>query len=208
MKSAQLQGSTMQATKGHTRNITIVAVACPVAFLVTGLCSCRNGEKDMARTTVPADVATIQVRSSAFEEGGMIPKQYACDGEDVSPPLSWESGPEGTRSIALIVDDPDAPRGTFVHWVLYDLRGNTRELPENTPRDKTLSDGARQGVNSASRIGYMGPCLPSGTHRYFFKVYALDAMTNLPPGKSKADLLQAMKGHILAQGQIMGTYKK
>jgi len=155
-----------------------------------------------------ANVATIQVMSSAFEEGGMIPRQYTCDGEDVSPPLSWESGPEGTKSFALIADDPDAPRGTFVHWVLYDLPANVRELPEDMPRDKILSNGARQGINDGGDFGYMGPCPPSGTHRYFFKVYALNTHVNLPPGKRKADLLEIMEGHILAQGQIMGRYKR
>lgn len=181
---------------------------CLVAAMAMGLGSCRNGEKNMARTTMETDIETIQVMSSAFEEGNAIPQKYACDGQDISPPLSWEAGPEGTRSIALIADDPDAPRGTFVHWVLYDLPGNARELPENTARDRTLPNGAKQGVNSGGKIGYMGPCPPSGTHRYFFKVYALDAMTNLPPGKNKADLLKTLEGHILAQGQIMGTYKK
>ncbi len=162
----------------------------------------------MARTTMETDVETLQVRSSAFREGGMIPQKYACDGEDISPPLSWEAVPEGTRSIALIMDDPDAPRGTFVHWVLYDLPANVRELPENVPGDENLSSGARQGRNSLGKIGYGGPCPPSGTHRYFFKVYALDAQTNLAPGKTKEDLLKTMEGHILAQGQIMGRYKK
>jgi Raf kinase inhibitor-like YbhB/YbcL family protein len=106
------------------------------------------------------------------------------------------------------VDDPDAPGGTFVHWVLYDLSANVRELPENLPRDKTLPNGAKQGMNGFRTLGYSGPCPPSGTHRYFFKVYALDTATDLPPGKSKADLLKTMEGHILAQGQIMGTYKR
>ena len=146
--------------------------------------------------------------SSAFEEGEAIPRQYTCQGDDISPQLSWEAGPEGTKSIAVIVDDPDAPGGTFVHWVLYDLPGNTRELPEGLPRDKTLPNGAKQGTNSSKKLGYSGPCPPSGTHRYFFKVYALDVQTNLPPGKTKADLLKTVEGHILAQGQIMGTYKK
>jgi Raf kinase inhibitor-like YbhB/YbcL family protein len=199
----------MQALEQHARRRrAMIAVVCPVAMVVMGHCSCRNGENDMARMTVETDVETIQVRSPAFEEGGTIPRQYACDGEDVSPPLIWEPGPEGTRSIALIVDDPDAPRGTFVHWVLYDLPGHTQELPENMPRDKTLPNGAKQGPNGSGKIGYMGPCPPSDTHRYFFRVYALDAMTNLQPGKSKADLLEIMEAHILAQGQIMGTYKR
>jgi len=162
----------------------------------------------MARTTMETDVETIQVLSSAFKEGGMIPQQYACDGEDTSPPLSWESVPEGTRSIAVIADDPDAPGGTFVHWVLYDLPANVRELPESLPKEETPPSGGTQGKNSFGKIGYGGPCPPSGTHRYFFKVYALNARTNLAPGKSKEDLLETMEGHVLAQGQIMGRYKK
>ncbi len=154
------------------------------------------------------DVATMQVMSSAFKEGGAIPRQYTCDGEDISPPLSWESGPEGTKSFVLIADDPDAPRRTFVHWVLYDLPASTRELPEDMARDKILSNGARQGINDGGDFGYMGPCPPSGTHHYFFKIYALNTQVNLPPGKRKADLLEVMEGHILAQGQIMSTYSR
>jgi Raf kinase inhibitor-like YbhB/YbcL family protein len=181
-------------------------IVCLVAVFAMGPFSCRNGENDMARTTAARDIATIEVMSSAFEEGAPIPQRYTCDGEEISPPLNWGSAPEGTRSIVLIADDPDAPRGTFVHWVLYDLPANARELPENTPRDKILPNGARQGVNDGGDFGYMGPCPPSGTHRYFFKVYALDTRVDLPPGKRKADLLKAMEGHILAQGQTMGKY--
>ena len=161
----------------------------------------------MAETTQKQD-GEIQVLSTAFEEGGMIPPQYTCDGQDISPPLSWQSIPEGTRSIALIADDPDAPMGTFVHWVLYDLPADVRELQENVPDAKTLSNGAKQGANGFGRIGYGGPCPPSGTHRYFFKIYALDTATNLLPGQKKAQLLRAMEGHILAQGQIMGKYQR
>jgi Raf kinase inhibitor-like YbhB/YbcL family protein len=172
------------------------------------LFSCKNGEKEMAGTTGQTDVAVIQVRSAAFEDAGMIPQEYTCDGENISPPLSWESVPAGSRSIALIVDDPDAPSGTFVHWVLYDLPADARELPENLPAEETLSNGARQGANDFGEIGYGGPCPPSGTHRYFFKIYALDAETGLSPGQTKAQLLRAMEGHILAQGQIVGKYHR
>lgn len=161
----------------------------------------------MAQTT-QKEGGKIQVSSTAFQEGGMIPPQYTCDGADVSPPLSWQSIPEGTRSIALIADDPDAPMGTFVHWVLYDLPADVRELQEDVPDAKTVPNGAKQGANGFGRIGYGGPCPPSGTHRYFFKIYALDTATNLPPGQKKAQLLKAMEGHILAQGQIMGKYKR
>jgi Raf kinase inhibitor-like YbhB/YbcL family protein len=162
----------------------------------------------MASPTTQTEIMTIKVSSPAFQDGGMIPEPYTCDGDDISPPLHWEAAPEGTQSLALICDDPDAPRGTFVHWVLYDLPAEAHELPENVPDDKTLANGANQGTNDFRRIGYGGPCPPSGTHRYFFKVYALDRKTNLPPGQTKDKLLQAMEGHILAQGQIMGRYQR
>jgi len=150
----------------------------------------------------------IQMTSSAFAESGMIPPKYTCDGQDVSPPLKWESVPEGTRSIALICDDPDAPMGTFVHWVLYNVPADVRELPENVPAEATLSNGAKQGTSDFGTTGYGGPCPPGGTHRYFFKIYALDAPVELSAGATKAELLGAMEGHILAQGRLMGKYKR
>jgi len=150
----------------------------------------------------------IQMTSSAFAESGMIPPKYTCDGQDVSPPLKWESVPEGTRSIALICDDPDAPMGTFVHWVLYNVPADVRELPENVPAEATLWNGAKQGTSDFGTTGYGGPCPPGGTHRYFFKIYALDAPVELSAGATKAELLGAMEGHILAQGRLMGKYKR
>ena len=150
----------------------------------------------------------ITVTSSAFAEGGLIPSKYTCDGEDISPPLEWDSVPDGTKSVALICDDPDAPMGTFVHWVLYNLPADTRELPENMPCDGVLPDGARQGTTDFGRAGYGGPCPPGGTHRYFFKLYALDTLIDLPPGVRKAHLVRAIEGHILAKGQLMGRYKR
>ena len=152
---------------------------------------------------------TIKISSSAFAEGGLIPPKYACDGQDVSPPLAWDSAPGGTKSVALICDDPDAPMGTFVHWVLYNLPAETTELPEDVPRQAALSDGARQGKNDFGRIGYGGPCPPGGTHRYYFKIYALDAVIDPDrPGLTKANILKAMKGHILGEGQLMGKYTR
>ena len=152
---------------------------------------------------------TIQVTSTAFEEGGTIPTKYTCDGDDVSPPLSWTSLPEGTKSIALIFDDPDAPVGTWVHWVLYGLPLDSTGLPEAVPTQKILADGAKQGINDFRKIGYGGPCPPKGpAHRYFFKVYALDSEIELEAGATKKELLKAMQGHILAQGQLMGKYKR
>jgi hypothetical protein len=150
----------------------------------------------------------IKIESSAFKEGGMIPVKYTCDGEDVSPPLKWGDLPTGTKSIALIADDPDAPVGTWVHWVLYNLPSDLRALPENLPPKKTLEDGAVHGTSDFKRPGYGGPCPPGGTHRYFFKIYALDKKMDLAPGATKAQLVNAMEGHILDSGQLMGKYKR
>jgi len=150
----------------------------------------------------------ISITSMAFEEGGMIPRKYTCDGADVSPPLAWTGVSEGAKTIALISDDPDAPVGTWVHWVLFNLPAAEKGLPEAVPPDKELKNGAKQGRNDFRRIGYGGPCPPGGTHRYFFKLYALDIVLNLPVGATKAELLKAMEGHILAQGQLMGKYRR
>jgi len=146
----------------------------------------------------------IQLSSSAFDEGEPIPVKYTCDGEDVSPPLRWSGVPAGTRSLALIADDPDAPRGTFVHWILFGIPPQTTELVEG----QQLS-GVAQGRNDFGRTGYGGPCPPRGNpHRYFFKLYALDTDLQLPPGATKQDLLRAMEGHIIAEGQLMGVYQR
>jgi Raf kinase inhibitor-like YbhB/YbcL family protein len=162
----------------------------------------------MADPAAQTEIATIRVTSPAFQEGQTIPLQYTCDGDSISPPLNWEAVPEGTQSIALILDDPDAPGGTFVHWVLYDLPADLEGLPENLPAGKGLPIGGEEGVNSTKKTGYAGPCPPRGTHRYFFKVYALDTKLNLPAGETKERLLEAMEGHILGQGQLMGRYKR
>ena len=150
----------------------------------------------------------LMVKSSAFKEGEMIPKKYTCDGEDISPPLSWEGVPDGTKSIAIICDDPDAPMGTWVHWVLFNLPPGTNTLSEAVPPEAVLENGARHGINDFRKLGYGGPCPPGGTHRYYFKIYALDIVLGLQSGASKADLLKAMEGHVLSEGQIMGRYKR
>jgi len=150
----------------------------------------------------------IKITSSVFEEGGMIPEKYTCDGIDVSPPLAWASVPESTKTLALICDDPDAPMGTWVHWVLFNLPASINELPESVPTDEELENGAKQGRNDFRRIGYGGPCPPSGTHRYYFKLYALDTEINLEAGAKKSQLMESMEGHILAEGQLMGRYKR
>ncbi len=150
----------------------------------------------------------IKITSSAFADGGLIPAKYTCDGADVSPPLQWDAVPEGTRSIALICDDPDAPMGTWVHWILFNLPSDAKELAQNIPTEETLPNGAKQGVNDFGRVGYGGPCPPGGTHRYFFKIYALDTEVGLEAGADKRQLLKTMEGHILEQGQLVGKYKR
>jgi Raf kinase inhibitor-like YbhB/YbcL family protein len=150
----------------------------------------------------------IKITSTAFAEASMIPKRYTCDGEDVSPPLAWTGVPEATRSLALICDDPDAPMGTWVHWVLFNIPAEVKGLPTNVPPKKVIESGAKHGLNDFRKFGYGGPCPPGGTHRYYFKLYALDTELELEPGITKAQLLKAMEGHALAQGQLMGRYKR
>lgn len=151
----------------------------------------QEGESEMA----------IQMVSAAFTEGSGIPKKHTCDGEDISPQLGWSGVPQGTKSLALIMDDPDAPGRVFVHWVLFDIPASLTELPEGT------TGSGIAGTNNFRRTGYNGPCPPAGSnHRYFFKLYALDQELKLAAGASKADLEEAMQGHILASGQLMGKY--
>ncbi|MDH7599598.1 MAG: YbhB/YbcL family Raf kinase inhibitor-like protein [Sedimentisphaerales bacterium] len=150
----------------------------------------------------------MKVTSTAFADGGIIPSKYTCDGQDISPPLQWEGVPSGARSIAIISNDPDAPVGTWVHWVIWNIPPTATGLPEALPRDPKLPDGARQGINDFGRPGYGGPCPPSGTHRYYFKVYALDTLLDLPTTARKPDLLKAMQGHVLAEGMLMGRYSR
>ena len=151
---------------------------------------------------------TIHLTSSAFANDAMIPGKYTCTGEDVSPPLAWSGIPTGTQSLALIVDDPDAPSKVWTHWVLFNLPASTAWLAENVPPQPTLPDGAKQGTNDFHKIGYGGPCPPSGTHHYHFHLYALDDAVGLAPGASKQDLLDAMQGHVIDEGELIGLYKK
>ena len=149
----------------------------------------------------------FKIESPAFENGKTIPKKYTCDGEDISPPLRWHDVPPETKSLALICDDPDAPLMTWVHWVIYCIPPSKNELEEGIPKNETLSWGGKQGKNSWGKIGYGGPCPPGRKpHRYYFRLYALDAMLDLPPGLKKKDLLKKMEGHVIGQAEIMGKY--
>lgn len=151
----------------------------------------------------------LTLTSLAFKEGETVPKQFTCEGSDKSPALKWSDAPAGTQSFVLIMDDPDAPVGTWDHWVLFDLPAETSELPEGMSMDAELSSGAKHGLNSWKRPGYGGPCPPPGSpHRYFFKLYALDKKLGLPASSRKFDVEKAMKGHILAEAKLMGKYAR
>lgn len=173
-------------------------------LLVILISACSSTQTPAKETTAPTEAAvTMEFKSDAFANGQSIPMKYTCTGNNVSPALTWNNAPSGTQSFALIVDDPDAPAGTWVHWVLYNIPAGTTELPESADPSSFSA-----GKNSAGHMSYDGPCPPSGTHRYFFKLYALDSTLSLSPGATKEQLLDAMKGHILAQGELMGTFSK
>ncbi len=150
---------------------------------------------------------SLAITTTAFSQGGAIPKIHTCDGADSSPELSWSGVPAGVRSFALIADDPDAPVGTWTHWIIWNIPPQATHLPGGVAKDATLSDGTRQGRNDFQRLGYGGPCPPPGKpHRYFFRPYALDATLDLRAGAGRDELERAMKGHVLAQGELMGRY--
>lgn len=170
-----------------------------ILISVIGLSACRASEPP----SPTGDAATLALESSAFAPGEAIPVRFTCDGDDLSPPLAWAEPPPGTESLALIFDDPDAPAGTWVHWVLFSIPATARSLPEGA------AGTGLQGTNSWGRDGYGGPCPPSGsTHTYVFRLYALDATLDLAPGASKEALLDAVQGHVLAEGQLTGTYAR
>jgi Raf kinase inhibitor-like YbhB/YbcL family protein len=192
------------------------AIAACLGFLTVG---CWRGD------SLPAEDPsrlTITLRSAAFSDGGLIPKAHTCDGEDRSPPLEWSGVPGTARSLALICDDPDAPMGTFSHWVLFNLPPRVQALPEGDSAAATITAPASEpggasgaeaprpqpGKNDFGKLGYGGPCPPSGTHRYIFRLYALDTRLGLTSSATRADVLQASRGHILAEGRLMGRYAR
>ena len=151
----------------------------------------------------------IELKTTSFTPGGFIPKRFTCEAADVSPALAWTDPPLGTQSFAIIEDDPDAPSGTFVHWLVYDLPAAYRKLPEALSGNDQMPGGGRQGTNDFSRTGYSGPCPPPGRpHRYFIRLYALDAKLNLRPAATRKELDAAMQGHILAQAELMGRFQR
>lgn len=189
----------------------LIAVAALCAFIFA--VSCASPTQTVSPQGHPG--ATVQdqkkieiaVTSTAFKEGEPIPRQHTCQGINISPPLEWTATP-GAKTLAIVCDDPDAPGGAWTHWLVYNLPAATIGLIENMPAQDKVAGGGMQGTNDFGKIGYGGPCPPSGTHHYFFRLYALDAELPLKPGATKDQLLKAMEGHILAQGQLMGTYSR
>ncbi len=188
-----------------------IAAGLSLLLFSQGGCQGKKGaeESGVKEGEMKSSVEELTLISPAFDVGAAIPVRYTCDGEDVSPPLKWNDPPGSTTAFALVCDDPDAPMGTWVHWVIYDIPPSARGLGEGVPQYGELEDGSRQGRNDFKHIGYDGPCPPPGKpHRYFFKLYALDTPTGLEAGADKKKLLKAIKGHILAEGQLMGKYKR
>ena len=176
------------------------------AMLLVGLVTAGCSQEPKSAT---GHVTKIPLASAAFADGQPIPVKYTADSLDISPPLAWTNGPAGTKSFALFVDDSDAPAGTWVHWVIYDMPPTTAKLAEDQFKLAQFKSGAKQGLNDFKKTGYNGPVPPPGkAHRYYFKLYALNAMTGLAPGATKADLLKAMDGHVLGEGKLMGTYQR
>jgi len=192
------------------KGIAILAVL----VLLSAACACgeKRDESDSVEnnTVESVEEATmaIELTSVAFEEGDTIPTKYTCDGENISPPLAWGNVPPGTHSLAIICDDPDAPSKTWVHWVLFNIPQEATRLPEGIANAEILNNHARHGVNDFGKYGYGGPCPPSGTHRYVFKIFALDSKLNLTGKVSKQQIETAMQGHILGGGQLIGVYSR
>jgi Raf kinase inhibitor-like YbhB/YbcL family protein len=196
----------MDAHDTAPRMVTVLSSLATLFALV--LAGCGQSPTPTSVVEEGGQAMAFEVMSSAFAQGEPIPVKYTCDGDDISPPLAWGDPQEGVESFTLINDDPDAPVGTWVHWVLFNLPADARSLPERVPPDAELPDGSRHGQNSWRRLGYGGPCPPSGTHRYFFKIYALDTSLQLEPGADKKQVLEAMAGHILAEAELMGVYSR
>lgn len=192
----------------------LIVIGC--SLVIVGSAGCRR--KDPLPAEDPARL-TITLTSTAFQDGGMIPQTFTCDGSDRSPPLEWRGVPEKARSLVLICDDPDAPMGTWSHWVVFNLAPTVKSLKVGVPPDELIARDApktdddrmpkaRQGTNDFGKLGYGGPCPPSGTHRYFFRLYALDIDLELGSSAKRGEVLEAIKGHILAEGRLMGKYKR
>ncbi len=185
--------------------LTTALILLSVGLLVAG---CRS--ETSPQPSSPSGTATsgLTLDSPAFAQGEPIPRAYTCDGDDISPPLTWTDPPADTVTFALVMEDPDAPGGTWEHWVIFDVPGDASGLPEAIPPEPRLPDGSVQGLNSWGRVGYGGPCPPGGRHRYFFRLYALDTRLELGADTTAAQLMEALEGHVLARAELMGVYSR
>lgn len=201
----------LQVALGRRGRSLFVAAICAALGLTAVACNVTPGATIPPEQTASQNVGTagFLLSSDRLEAGEAIPTRFTCDGENVSPRLSWSGAPDGTIVFALIMDDPDAPSGVFTHWVLFNLPANVHSLPEGVPNVERLDSAAVQGRNDARGMGYSGPCPPSGRpHHYRFVLYALNAKLELQPGATKQQVLDAMQGHILGQAQLLGMYQK
>ena len=195
LRVSRMPGYRAQLYSRDFRGIANLTLTVSAIFLAASVLAAKDSPEN------------LELKTTAFRPGGVIPTQHTCSGADISPALSWNQPPTRTRSFVLIVDDPDAPAGTWVHWVVYNLPAAARQLPERIPSGDVVTGGGKQGVNDFSRHGYGGPCPPPGQpHRYFFRLYALDMVMSLRAPVHRKDVDSAMKGHILAQAELMGTF--
>ncbi len=185
-----------------------IAIAAMMMFAVACAKQPTATTSSPSTQSTPSATPGPKLASAAFTEGQSIPRQYTCDGINISPPLEWSGLPKSAKTIAIIADDPDAPAGTWVHWVIYNLPADTMGMIENLPMTEDVKGGGLQGKNDFEKVGYGGPCPPSGRHRYFFKLYAIDVELPLKGGATKSEVEKAMEGHVMAQAQLMGTYHR
>ena len=186
--------------------------ACLLVFCLIFTCAAADFARPITNssTSSPAsEDSMFQLKSNVFQANGNIPSRFTCEGENISPELSWSGAPEGTKTFALVLHDPDAPhKGGYTHWVAFNIPARVNHVAENVPKSSGFPGGGTQGKNDDGKSGYTGPCPPSGSHRYYFHLYAVDGQVNLGANTTKADLEEVLKGHILAQTELMGRYKK
>ena len=193
----------LMVSRGASSRILVIAALIVIVMISSYFLLLSRREREAPTPEVPI----LVLRSSAFESGGNIPQKYTCDGQDISPPLSWSDPPRETVSFVLIVEDIDAPKGIFTHWIIFNIPASLRSLPEGVPKQGEVEGIGTQGKNDFNEIGYGGPCPPPGsTHRYVFKLYALDISLDLNPGATKEQVIKGMEGHILAYGELIGRY--
>jgi Raf kinase inhibitor-like YbhB/YbcL family protein len=195
-------------TENATPNVTLEEKTATLVVKPTQTQLSINTSKPKTPAVLEATKMTFQLTSPVFEHKQAIPEKYSCKGKNISPELTWNDPPQGTVAYGLIVDDPDAPAGTWVHWVIYNIPGSLQDLPESVPNDKEIINIGINGINSSNKYGYSGPCPPFGTHRYFFRLYALDQLLDIKQVANKPELIKAMQGHILAIAELMGTFTK